>query len=162
MDHFKNIYWICYSIAFLFFFLMLWSFGHEACRTQAPWPGIETAPPAVEGEVLTPGPPGKSFQKIFDALIVPWWWMRQCKTKGLVGNQIWSISFAELKKYIYLAISETKYQEALRIENRDTWERTLHFNLISFMWLLYLSPLNWQEMKIVPIWPEICEACNWN
>ena len=29
----------------------------EACRTLAPRPGIE--PPALEGKVLAPGPPGK-------------------------------------------------------------------------------------------------------
>ena len=35
-------------------------FGHKACGISAPGPGIEQAPPALEGEVLTTGPPGKS------------------------------------------------------------------------------------------------------
>ena len=37
------------------------SFGHKACGILVPWPGIEPAPPALEGQVLTTGPAGKSF-----------------------------------------------------------------------------------------------------
>ena len=39
---------------------MLWFSGHEACGILAPQLGIEPAPPALEGEVLTTRPPGKS------------------------------------------------------------------------------------------------------
>ena len=42
------------------FCFMLWIFGPEACEILAPWPRIEPALPALEGEVLTTGPPGKS------------------------------------------------------------------------------------------------------
>ena len=41
--------------------MFFWIFGHEACGILAPRPGIEPAPPALEGEVLTTGPPGKSL-----------------------------------------------------------------------------------------------------
>ena len=41
---------------------MFWFFGPEACGILAPQPGIEPAPPALEGEVLTTGPPRKSPQ----------------------------------------------------------------------------------------------------
>ena len=34
-------------------------FGHEACEILAPQPGIKPTPPALEGEVLTTGLPGK-------------------------------------------------------------------------------------------------------
>ena len=44
---------------------MFWSFGCEMCGVLDPWPGIEPAPSALEGEVLTPGPPGKSLGKLF-------------------------------------------------------------------------------------------------
>ena len=40
---------------------MFWFFGREACGILAPRPGIEPAPPALEGEVSTTGPPGKSL-----------------------------------------------------------------------------------------------------
>ena len=43
---------------------MFWFFGHEACGILAPRTGIELAPPALEGEILTTGPPGKS-QRLF-------------------------------------------------------------------------------------------------
>ena len=35
-------------------------FSHKAGGILAAWPGIEPAPPALEGEDLTPGPPGRS------------------------------------------------------------------------------------------------------
>ena len=43
------------------FCFMLWFFGCKTCGILAPWPGIEPAPPALEGEVLTTGPPEKSL-----------------------------------------------------------------------------------------------------
>ena len=43
---------------------MFWFFGHEARGILAPWPGIEHAPPALEGEVLTTGPPGKYLTQL--------------------------------------------------------------------------------------------------
>ena len=39
---------------------MFWIFGHEACGISAPQPGIKPVLPALEGEVLTTGPSGKS------------------------------------------------------------------------------------------------------
>ena len=41
---------------------MFWFFGREACEILAPRPGIEPTPPALEGGVLTTGPPGKSHK----------------------------------------------------------------------------------------------------
>ena len=41
---------------------MFWFFGPKICEILAPWLGIEPAPPALEGEVLTTGLPGKSQQ----------------------------------------------------------------------------------------------------
>ena len=52
-----------YCFCFMFSF-----FSHKACRILSPWPGIEPAPPALEGEVLTTGLPGKSLQFILDSL----------------------------------------------------------------------------------------------
>ena len=39
---------------------MFWFFGREACGILAPRPGIKPTPPALEGEVLTTGPPEES------------------------------------------------------------------------------------------------------
>ena len=39
---------------------MVWLFGLEACEILAPQPGFKPAPPALEGEVLSTGPPGKT------------------------------------------------------------------------------------------------------
>ena len=45
---------------------MFWFFDHKACGILAPWPGIEPALPALEGEVLTTGPPGKYQELILE------------------------------------------------------------------------------------------------
>ena len=45
---------------------MFWFFGPEACGILAPRPGIEPAPPALEGEVSTTGLPGKSHKCLFE------------------------------------------------------------------------------------------------
>ena len=48
---------------------MFWFFGPEVCGILAPWPEIEPAPPASEGEVLTTGPPGKSHYLSLNAAL---------------------------------------------------------------------------------------------
>ena len=42
---------------------MFWFFAGKACGILASWPGIKPIPPALEGEILTAGLPGKSQQK---------------------------------------------------------------------------------------------------
>ena len=49
------------TILLLFYVLVLWC---EACGILAPWPGIKLTLPALEGEVLTTGPPGKSQSQV--------------------------------------------------------------------------------------------------
>ena len=41
------------------FCFMFWFFDHKACGILAPQPWIEPAPPTLDSEVLTTGPPGK-------------------------------------------------------------------------------------------------------
>ena len=45
-------------------------FGHEASGILAPWPGIEPIPPALEGEILTTGLPGKSLLGILTSFLL--------------------------------------------------------------------------------------------
>ena len=42
-------------------FYVLAFFGHEARGILVPQPGIEPTPPALEGKILTTGPPGRSL-----------------------------------------------------------------------------------------------------
>ena len=44
---------------------MFWFFGHNACGILVPWPGMETSPQSLNGEVLTIGPPGKYLLYLF-------------------------------------------------------------------------------------------------
>ena len=48
---------------------MFWFFGHEACEILTPRPGIEPAPPALEGKVLTTGKPEKSLPLYFKSFL---------------------------------------------------------------------------------------------
>ena len=45
-----------------------WFIGCQACGISAPWPKMEPVPSALEGEVLSNGPQGKS-QGMFNFLI---------------------------------------------------------------------------------------------
>ena len=45
---------------------MSWFFGCEAFGILAPQPEIEPTPPALEGKVLTTGPPGKSLMGVIN------------------------------------------------------------------------------------------------
>ena len=51
------------TIMLLFYVL---AFGPEACGILASRPGIEPTPPALEGEVLTTGPPGRSLGRMLN------------------------------------------------------------------------------------------------
>ena len=66
----------CFCFTFYFFF------GWEACGILALQPGIEPAPPALEGEVLTTGPPGKSLYNFFKNLF-----------QGYCYTYIWKFGF---------------------------------------------------------------------
>ena len=46
------------------FCFMFWFFGCKTCGILASQPGIECAHPALEGEVLTPGPPGRFLSQL--------------------------------------------------------------------------------------------------
>ena len=67
-----SLYWICYSVASALYFVF---FGQEACGVL-PQPGIKPTPPALEGKVLTTGPPGKSHMGSLIAAciqdLIPW------------------------------------------------------------------------------------------
>ena len=45
-------------------FYVFWFFGPEECGILALQPGIESAPPELEGKVLTIGEPGQSYNLI--------------------------------------------------------------------------------------------------
>ena len=54
----------------LLLFYALVFFGPEACEILAPQPGVETSLPALECEVLTPGPPGSPLNSVFGQLFI--------------------------------------------------------------------------------------------
>ena len=74
----QEVEYFFFSLVFFFFFLSepflksflefvtillllyFYFFGHEACGTLVPQPGIQPTAPSLGGEVLTAEPPGKS------------------------------------------------------------------------------------------------------
>ena len=63
---FRHLYWICYNVASVF---MIWIFDLEVHGILGPWPGIEPSPLALESEVSTTGPPGKSQHRTLNSCI---------------------------------------------------------------------------------------------
>ena len=73
VDHLKSLYWICCNIASILWFGFL---GREAWGILAPQLGIKPTPSALEGEVLTSGPQGKSLiDLIFKSSLS---WLQNC------------------------------------------------------------------------------------
>ena len=61
MDHFSDLYLTCYSIAsVLYFVVFFFFFLLQSMWDLSPPLGTDPTLPTLEGEVLTPGPPGKS------------------------------------------------------------------------------------------------------
>ena len=56
---------LLYMLHYCFCF-MFWFFDHKACGILAPQPWIEPAPPTLDSEVLTTGPPREVPHKAFD------------------------------------------------------------------------------------------------
>ena len=62
----KNFFKLLLNLLqYCFCFIYVYFFGHEACVTLVPWPGIKPTPSALEGQVLTTGLPGKSPETEF-------------------------------------------------------------------------------------------------
>ena len=61
---FVTIMFLSYGFIFLFVCLVGWFFSQEVCGSLAPQLGIKPTSPALEGKVLTPGPPGKTLEWI--------------------------------------------------------------------------------------------------
>ena len=60
-----KVFWIYYNIASVLCFGFL-AVSHVDLSSP---PGIEPAPPALEGEVLTTGPPGKSLKILITIIL---------------------------------------------------------------------------------------------
>ena len=64
-------------------FLFVFFFCHEAYGILAPWSGVETTPPSLDGKVLTTSPAGKS--------LIPLFWC-----------ELHSCSYSAFKLYVFL------------------------------------------------------------
>ena len=94
------------------FCFMFWIFGCEACGILAPRPGIKLAPPALEGEGLTTGPPGKSlYYFLFNCNFfigkhvynLEWIWGKLCHKQIFFKWLKQSLKSKKQKKKVFLA-----------------------------------------------------------
>ena len=86
------------------FFSMFWFFGHEAHGILALRPGIEPAPPALEGEVLTTRLPGKSLEMFCILNIFVYIWVVVTRVSFSLWVLPWLWTLAWFFKKIYLFI----------------------------------------------------------
>ena len=59
----SGLYWVffvCLFFTILHLFVLTWVSGHRVCGITSPYPGIEAATPALEGEFLSTRPSRKS------------------------------------------------------------------------------------------------------
>ena len=105
------------------FCFMFWFFGHKACGILSPPPGIESAPPALEGEVLTTGLPGKSLRTFLSETGSTWRWGAQwllvwIGTTAALQRLSWSIT-ADLQSNNHSPFQFTKSMFLLFPFNAD-------------------------------------------
>jgi len=74
-------------IEFVTILLLFWVFGHKAYVILAPWPGIESAPFALEGSVLTTEPPEKS----------PWFYFFWSDGTEQITFPLWVLAYTFVK-----------------------------------------------------------------
>ena len=63
---------------------MFWFFGPRKCGILASQPGIEPTPTALEGEVLTTGPPVKTASASYDCDSVFHWILQNYQLNGSI------------------------------------------------------------------------------
>ena len=97
------------------FRFMFWFFGHEAWKILAPQRGIEPSPPALEGDVLTTGPPRKSLEGIFKGILKP-----MSDTKVLPGYTLWgshlpliSLKRLGIRSIFHLETNDNKFSKLM-------------------------------------------------
>ena len=100
------------------FCFKFWFFGYEACGILAPPSGIEPAPPAQEGEVLTTGLPGKSPSIFFSLPNSIKKTKKQgniCMNKLNIDEQAWkvTIDISPVRPYFHRLQHVFYYTEAL-------------------------------------------------
>ena len=103
----------------LLLFYVFWFFGREACGVSAPWPGVEPAPPALEGKVLTTGPPGKSL--LFFLSPFPYYITFSPYNNLWIAN-IWH--FTNEENFWVSCWRRTACEGQLRFESRSNWSLT--------------------------------------
>ena len=108
---------------------MFWFFGREACGILAPWPRIEPAPTALEGEVLTTGPPGKSLNEyLLNTTYGGGWFLYLIESSPL-----WIFTTTSWSRYVYIYFTnEFMYVRAEILIQISIFQSSLSLSLVVF------------------------------
>ena len=163
---YKLVKWKVFRWASFFFFffkktllnlLLLFNvlvFGHEACGILAPWHGTEPVPPALEGGVLTTGPPGKSLGKLLKVNIETFC---VCVNQHFQGNRtsrkyndlsflMWSLTSSKQGSVLWHFLTSRNCFHRLPLctfkASYDQWSRAHSASL--WYWLSCLALPHWR------------------
>ena len=127
------------------FCFMFWFFGLGACGILAPQPGIKPIPPALEGEVLTTGPPGESQKMVYKRHTKEHWLSVRVKQIGWTNfpadnnYKIWAKYFFFLKQLFKDTGGWPKQADTAR---EPTLERPLSDWLVTLAFAWWHTPVH--------------------
>ena len=146
VDHFLTFYWICYKIASVL------CFGFLASRNVggilSPRPGIKPTPLALEGEVLTAGPPGKSPKIIH----------LNDKTLGKLCNLDVEIGWLYLIHKDFLEITKNKISTPAEKWAKDPNWQNKKYKWPVNMWKDVQFPNNQRHLKAMRYYLLTCKS----
>ena len=145
-------------IIYLVFLLHLWLLlfkikflHHAACDILVPQPGIEPVPPALEGDFLAPGPPGKSWLEFHRKKASSPWSFGELPVPSLVTILFSACWFVWIFLLCFVLCEMSPYCKAL------CWVATkLEFSKHSSYPILLLKELSHVKSQVVQWFPAGC------
>ena len=127
---------------------MFWFFWPRACGILALRPGIEPAPPALEGEVLITGPPGKSqWWMVLDYVTAVYVQLKEDNTVYLfvlLSMDIWIVSsfssLASIEQETFFHVSSGKITWSCIAQGLNILKFTKCNQMSSSQWFHQLIP----------------------
>ena len=163
MDHFKSLYWICYT---LLLFLVFWS---EACEIIAPRLGVEPTPSSLESKVLITGPLGKTqvdFKVIMFEFFLSLWnstvkTFQKANTKDCCDT-VWITTDGEkfLKRWEYLTTLSSPW-EICKQTKKEQLELDMKQQTRSKMGKEYINAVYCHPAYLTYMQSTSCEKLCW-
>ena len=135
---------LLHLLQYCFSFMFFWVFDHEACGILAPRVGIKPVPPALEGRVLTAGPPGGS-----------------CKSTPCVlhCSQFWSLHFKKdfsngIMFFFYNFIKKNQLNGLLKVWKPWNFGKPYLWIVNQNLWNGYLAYVIFKKTLLIFTWRQ--------